>query len=120
MITGRKIFITISIVVFLLILSYLAGYLVASRSEGYQVAQQFVHENSVVSDQLGPIKDMRLAYFGYSVRYSGPQGWADFEIIVKGEKANSMVFIKLMKEAGKWEVTTARLKRTDGELIDLH
>lgn len=63
----------------------------------------------MIKDALGEVTEVNLAPFGYSVKYSGPQGWAEFETEIIGEKANGTVCVKLEKNLGAWQIVGASL-----------
>lgn len=99
--------------------AYIVGYGIAAYSESYKVAVKHIYASPVITSNLGKVTNVRLAFFGYSVRYNGPHGWAEFEIIVRGEKDKGTIFIMLEREVGEWEVKSARLKTVRGESISI-
>ena len=68
-----------------------------------------IQNSAVVKEVVGDVKSIKLSPFGYSVRYSGPQGWADFETEVTGAKSSGALFLKLEKDLGTWQIVGARL-----------
>lgn len=115
----KKFFVIVVIVVLVLVASYVVGYWISSTSEPFKIAQKFIRESPIVGNQIGPITKLRQTFFGYSLNYKGPCGWAEFEIIVGGDKGGGMVFISLEKKAGEWAVLSARLRLENGLYVDI-
>ncbi len=115
----RRIFVILIIIVLALIASYVVGYWISSTSEPFKVAQKFVYESPMVKNKIGRITDLRQAFFGYSINYKGPRGWAEFEIIVGGDQGRGVVFITLERKTGEWKVVSARLKLGAGLSVDI-
>ncbi len=88
---------------------YLISYLLILRSEPYKIARQFIMYNPSVNSNIGHVNNIRLNYFGYSLKYTGPYGNAKFSFYVVGEKGQKQVYITLKKETGNWEVEKAYL-----------
>lgn len=100
----------------ILIVSPIAGYFLARASEPFEYSKTIIRTSAVVKDALGEIKEVKLAPFGYSVKYSGPQGWAEFDTEVIREKGSSPLQIKIEKNIGVWQVVGARLNGRDVSL----
>jgi len=115
----KKLFAILIIIVLALIGSYVVGYWVSSSSEPFKVAQKLVYESPIVSNQIGRIINLRLPFFGYSINYIGPRGWAEFEILVNGDKGRGIIFVTLGKKTGDWKVLSARLKLENGLSVDI-
>lgn len=94
-------------------------YISAIYSEPYKVAEHFLRDNTLIKENLGQVYEVRLSPLGYALNYGGTSGNAEFKIVVMGKKAGGVVFIKLLKEVGKWGVVIARLKYGDGEFMDV-
>lgn len=99
------------IVIALLVLTILpiAGYFLARASEPFEYLTQVIKASSTVKNFLGDVKEVKLAPFGYSVKYSGPHGWAEFKTEVIGEKAHGTLYVKLEKNLGVWQIVGASL-----------
>ena len=109
------IFITI-----ILIFSFFGGlYILGTQGEAYKFALRFINGNSTVMNNIGLLRSSRLAFFGYSLRYSGPHGNAEYKIIVTGEKGKGTIYLNLEKSAGVWEVIKGNLVLENGESISL-
>ena len=106
---SKKIKIIAAIVLLILIASPVVGYFLAKGSEPFQYSKQAIERSALVKDALGKVKEVNLAPFGYSVKYSGPQGWAEFETEVIGDKGHGTLQIKLEKNLGAWKIIGARL-----------
>jgi len=106
------------VAVLVAVLSTLAGWIMAYRSDAFAVAEQFIRRNDVLSANVGDVRRVSLAFFGYGIRYSGARGDAAFEIDVEGESGSGTVFIELEKR-GVWEVTLARIVRNGTTAIEL-
>ncbi len=106
-------------IVLLLAGAYVVGYWIASNSESYKVAQKIIYENPLLNNQVGQIIKLRLSFLGYSVRYTGPHGYAEYKILVTGEKDKGVVYLNLEKSAGIWEVIKGNLVLEDGVSISI-
>jgi hypothetical protein len=115
----KKLLVILIIIVLALMGSYVVGYWISSTSEPFIVAQKLIYESLIVKNQVGHITKLRLPFFGYSINYKGPRGWADFEILVKGGKDKGIIFVLLEKRAGEWKVLSARLKLKSGLSVDI-
>jgi len=119
MINKKKIFKIIATTLILLTCFFVGLYILGVKSEPYRFALEYIDTNETISASIGTLKSNYLSFGGYSVRYEGSHGWAEFAIKTSGEKGKGVVFIKLEKELGKWEVSAARLKLESGEFIDV-
>ena len=115
----KRISIVLVVALALLVAFFASLYLIASNSEPYEAATEFVSESPELQAQLGDIMKTRLAILGYTVSYEGPVGKADFEMLVEGEKTNGSVFVSLNRKAGKWNVSHASRALVDGRLFEL-
>lgn len=106
---SKKIKIIVATILLVLIVSPIVGYFLARASEPFEYSKKVIGTSTVVKDALGEVKEVKLAPFGYSVKYSGPQGWAEFETEIIGEKGHGTLQIKLEKNLGAWQVVGARL-----------
>lgn len=96
-----------------------ALYVLGTQGEPYKIAVKFIKENPNVTSRIGSLKSSRLAFFGYSVRYHGPSGHAEYKIFVIGEKGTGTVYLNLEKSAGVWEIRKGNLFLEDGASIPL-
>jgi hypothetical protein len=111
---------TIIFITIILIFCFFGGlYIVGTQGEAYKFAVKFIGDNRAITDSIGQLKDSRLAFFGYSVRYSGPHGNAEYKIIVTGEKGKGTVYLNLEKSVGIWEVIKGNLVLEDGVSIPI-
>lgn len=111
---------TIIIVTFVLLICFFVGlYILEIRSEPYNFALEFIDNNKTVWENVGPQKTRRLSFFGYSVRYSGPSGRAEYKIKVKGEKGEGDVYLELEKSVGRWKAIQGNLVLGNGETVPL-
>ena len=102
-------------VVTILLICFFSGlYVIGLRSEPYTFAAKFIKENKIVIEKLGELKSSHLAFFGYSVRYNGPDGHAEYKIYVKGETGKGTVYLNLRKSAGIWNVEKGNLVLENG------
>lgn len=91
------------------IILYIIGYLVIKETEAYKIANDFIISNKNLTEIIGEIKTVKLAFGGYMLEYTGPEGKADFELLVEGNKTNGTVYISMKREAGIWRVSEANL-----------
>lgn len=102
----RKKWVVFGVVVSLLM--YPVAWLGAQYSDAYVKAVEFLRTNERVTAQLGAIDDVALSFFGYSLRYTGAYGEANFEVQIEGRNATASAYVEL-KKRGTWEVSMARL-----------
>jgi len=104
----------------LIVISSISGYYIAKTSEPYLFATKFINNNDAVSKELGDIQSQSLSFFGYSVKYTGPNGKASFKISIIGITGLSGdIYLDLEKETGTWQVTKANLIKIDGSTINI-
>jgi hypothetical protein len=115
----KKFFVILVIVVLALVASYVVGYWISSSSKPFKISQKFIYESAIVKNRIGQITNLRQTFFGYSINYIGPRGWAEFEITVSGDKGRGIVFISLEKKTGEWAVLSARLRLENGLYVDI-
>lgn len=110
------IFITTSI---LLICFFVGLYIIGIKSEPYKFALKYIDSNKLIIENIGLIESRRLAFFGYSVRYSGTHGHAEYKILVKSKKNKCVVYLNLEKSVGIWSVIAGNLVLNNGRIIPL-
>jgi hypothetical protein len=116
----RKKIATITSIAVLLVVAFFSGlYLLGISSEPYAFAVEYIDSNDVIIKHLGEIESRRLALFGYSVRYKGPRGHAEYEIKVCGKSKKGKVYLELEKAAGQWRVTRGNLVMETGANVSL-
>jgi hypothetical protein len=115
---GRKIGIAVAVLVAVSVIASFAAYFMAKSSEPYRYFEKKANDSLVIKEVIGDVKSIKLAPFGYSVRYNGPQGWAQFETEVVGSKTTGTLFVKLESNLGVWQVTGARLNGKEIKLSD--
>lgn len=113
---SKKYKLLLAIVVIVIIISPFAGYILAKESEPFQFSEHEIQKSTSLSKIIGEVKDISLKPFGYSVKYRGSQGWAEFEIELTGTSNTGNLFLKLEKNLGKWEIVGSRF---NGERISL-
>ena len=106
---SKKTKIIIAIVLLVLLVTPFVGYFMATSSEPFQYSMKAIQNAAVVKEVVGDVKSIKLSPFGYSVRYGGSQGWADFEAEVTGTKSSGALFVKLEKNLGTWQIVGAKL-----------
>lgn len=110
----------IYILAVLVLITPIVGHYLAKTSEPYLFATKFINDNDVVSKELGDIQSQNLSFFGYSVKYTGPNGEASFNISLIGITGLSGdIHLDLVKETGAWRVTKANLIKIDGSTITI-
>ncbi len=115
----RKVLSIITITLILIICCFCGSYVLATQGEPYKFAVKFINDKSTVTNKIGLLKNYRLAFWGYSVRYRGPHGYTEYEIVVAGEKGRGNVYLNLEKSAGNWEVIKGNLVLENGESIPI-
>lgn len=94
-------------------LAAVSGYLIVLRTDAYQALGEFVKSSSEIRERVGDRPNMRLYFFGYSVRVSGPGGSAEFSASVEGSNGSGQLYAKLVKR-DDWQIESVSL---DGQQI---
>lgn len=117
----KKNLLTILIIALILVVCFFVGlYILGSNNEAYKFAVKFIDRNSSIIDNIGPLKSHRLSLFGYSVKYNGPHGYAEYNIMVTGERGKGEVYLNLEKDAGEWKLIKGNLVLSNKMIIPLH
>jgi TonB family protein len=87
-------------------------------SEAYTVAVSALKENPQVAEKLGAISDTGFP-LGSFHEEAGGTGAAAYHMSVKGTKTNGTYDVVMSRRAGKWYLTTGRLKLDSGETINV-
>ncbi|NIO19739.1 MAG: hypothetical protein GTN76_03100 [Candidatus Aenigmarchaeota archaeon] len=119
MLNKKKMLTIFGITLLVLICFLIVLYILGVRSEAYKFALEFIKDNKLILEKIGPLKSQRLAPFGYFVRYTGPRGHAEYKILVKGEKGEGIVYIELEKSVGIWKVIRGNFVLDNGKAISL-
>ncbi len=106
---SKKLKIIIGVVIVAVVISPFVGYYLAVSSEPYNFSKQVIQNSASIKQTVGEVQSIRLAPFGYSIKYTGPEGSAEFESRVIGSKGSANLNIKLKKNLGTWEVIAAQL-----------
>lgn len=115
----NKVLTIIFTTVILIVCFSIGMYVLGTNVEPYKVAVKFINDSPKVSSSIGPLKSCHLAFFGYSVRYHGPSGHAEYKIFVTGEKGRGTVYLNLERLVGIWEVKKGNLLLENGVAIPL-
>ena len=110
----RRIFIAVVISV----LAIPVAWFLIQRSDAFDVASSHIKNSAQVRTHLGDIQDIDLPLFGYSWRVSGPRGDANFNLKLKGSRANANAYVEL-KRQGTWRPVVSRLVLQDGAVVHL-
>ena len=87
-------------------------YWTITRSEPYGRAQTFLSNHPNVEQQIGRVKDIRLALTGnQSITFGGTSAAASLELVVAGERGAGLASVELRKELGVWDIKAARFRR---------
>lgn len=92
-----------------------AGYVLALQSDAYKILTHFVETSSDVEQVVGNNPKIKLDYFGYSIRISGPTGHAEFSSSVTGPRGAGELTAFLIRD-GEWQVKSVIL---NGEKISI-
>jgi len=101
------------VVLVVLPLAEVAGHLVVQQTDAYLTLSNFVQISAGIRAKVGDHPKMRLHFFEYSIRVSGPSGNAEFSAFVEGSKGGGELNAKLVK-TGDWKITSVAL---DGQEI---
>lgn len=91
-------------VVIILIVSPFVGYFLAMTSEPFGYTSNQIKNSVQLQEKIGNIGKISLEPFGYSIKYRGSKGWAEFEISVNGSTGTGLLVVKLEKKLGNWEI----------------
>lgn len=98
---------------------FVSLYLTGINSEPYPVAVDYIFHEEKITNALGPLMDYHLAFWGYSARYNGPHGEAEYKILVKGKKQQANVYVQMEKNVGIWKIVEANMILVNGKSISL-
>jgi hypothetical protein len=99
-------------------IAYPGAWWMVQQSDAYFDSETFIRNDPQVVEAIGTVRKVSLSPFGYSLRYSGANGDASFELTVEAERETASAFVELQKR-GVWEVKFARLIRADKKVIQL-
>jgi hypothetical protein len=112
--SGRKILTAIILVTVGLLMAYPLGYWWAGRSEPYSLGCSFAAHDAEIMKQIGPVRTCNMSsWFAYNIQYHGPNGSAQFQLRIIGEKGAGDLFVSMATIDGQWTVQSAKLKRDD-------
>lgn len=89
-------------------LAAVSGYFIVLRTDAYQALGEFVKSSIEIRERVGNRPNMRLHFFGYSVRVSGPGGSAEFSASLEGSNGSGELYAKLVKR-GDWQIESVSL-----------
>jgi hypothetical protein len=116
----KKLIIKISLILLISLVGiFIGAYIFMPFTDPYRTSIEFINTNDQVNQYLGKIVKSRLSFMGWSLRYRGPTGSAQFEFQVTGEKGKGVIYINLIKSAGVWNVTESNLVQKNGAIIPL-
>lgn len=87
-------------------------------SEAYTVAVSALKESPQVAEKLGTITETGFPLGSFN-ESDGGTGAAAYHMSVKGTKTNGTYDVVMSRRAGKWYLTTGRVKLASGETINL-
>lgn len=107
------------IIIFLL--GYGMAYNHCSSSEAYLIADNFIKSNKNLKDEIGDIKETKMAFSNFLINEKNGEGQARFSILVTGSKKNTKVDFDVSRNHEVWFIKSAKFKNkmgTDIQLID--
>jgi hypothetical protein len=104
------------LVIFLMII--MLGELYLRSSTPAAVAMQFAEHNAVVQNAVGNVKHAYLNWIGH-IHYEGNDGWASFEVNLKGDRDNGTMDVMLERQRGRWNVVSGRITTDSGRAITI-
>jgi hypothetical protein len=119
MIMKNRVLRIFSITVIIIISFFCFLYYLGTKSEAYTIAIGFIDNSTLIKNSIGVLKSHRLAFLGYSVRYCGPRGYAEYKIYITAEKGDGEVYLNLEKSVGEWKVIKGNLMLENGVSIPL-
>lgn len=117
--SGKRIVSVAVGIVAIIVLFYILGYVWAVRTEPFKVACQFARTNSSIKKHLGRGVVCQLQWTGYSINYNGIRGDAEFAIDLHGSRGDGVLFVKLERHLGDWQVDAANLRLRGGLLVHI-
>lgn len=118
-----KIFLIIAVVVFLLVVGFVAAMFFIVRgaiknSDAYKVAIQTLRQSPAAADALGEIKEFGFPMGSISTN-AGGSGQASFSMSVTGTKTSGHYYATLIRVNGQWRFVSGRLELDSGRSIDI-
>jgi len=104
------------LVIFLMII--MLGELYMHSSTPAAVALQFARHNAAVHDVVGDVRHARLNWIG-NIHYDGEEGWASFEVHLKGTRASGTMEVTLQRQRGRWNVVGGIITTNEGRIVDI-
>ena len=95
-----------------LFLAYGANFAIVLGSDAYQVAKTYVRGSKEVSDEIGKVEDVNIAFSLFvkgGVRSGGSKGTAYYYLNVLTNLGIREVYVELKKVDDKWKVESHRI-----------
>jgi cytochrome oxidase complex assembly protein 1 len=110
----------VSVAIFLLVLLVVVRVtqsFILRNSDGYKAAVYFVRKCPDIANNLG--KPLQFSYRQGRASSLGGVPASEFEIAVTGERQMGNVYIRVVRENGKWLAGATNLKLHDGTVVGL-
>ena len=108
----RTIFVLLAV---LLVALPIGGWLFARQSASFDAAKSFVRTDRQIQSKIGPVLEVSLPFFGYSIKRTGGSGEASYTLNLAGERGTAIVNTQLAYR-GSWSVASATLAAPSGPI----
>jgi hypothetical protein len=110
----KRRWIGIGVVVLVIFLaSYIVGYVFCISHVSFDVASKYIARSSALNNEIGPVRSIRLEFFGYELEFTDDAGTATYEIIVKGVECVALVTVEVQKSGEEWHVGRTAIKNVN-------
>ncbi|WP_162568588.1 hypothetical protein [Variovorax sp. SRS16] len=112
----RNIKIWTCVVLIVLLASSVIGYCFAITSDAYRTLDSSIKSSPYIKNRFGENLTMSLDYFGYSIRFSGSSGHAEFNASIKGTR-DAANLSAILEKNDVWQISSMRI---NGKQISLN
>jgi hypothetical protein len=90
-----------------------ASYFMAANSEAYRAAKEYLVNNSLVIEHIGPVQSDRLG-FDYDIHHGVGGEMSTLKVVLHGQKKSADAHLTLLMTDGVWHIKSGNLL-VDGE-----
>jgi hypothetical protein len=105
----KRVAIGLALVALIIVGTEVLGYVVATNSDAYAKARDFVQTDSALSGQIGQVTGTRLAPLGAEIRFTAYTGTAKLVIDAETSGGPHKVLVQLEKGADGWSVVKSSI-----------
>jgi hypothetical protein len=91
-----------------------------ARTGQFQIARNYLESDAQLRSEIGTITAVEPdRHHGYHSTSVGAEEQSDFAVRVTGTGGRGVVTITMQKHAGKWKISSAQLRESDGRTVAL-